>query len=308
MRSLTAEHLQRPLNYLEKLESESIHIIREAFAEAKNPVMLYSIGKDSSVLLRLAEKAFYPGKIPFPLLHVDTGYKFREMIEFRDYYVKKIGARLIVEKNEEPAAQALDPSKAHTDVYIYYKKTKPLVEAIKKYKYDVVFGGARREEEKSRAKERICSFRNEFGVWDPKNQRPEIWDLYNARVHQGESVRVFPLSNWTEADIWSYIQKEKIEIVPLYFSKERDLVRREGALIRVDEFTKPKAGEEIIRMRSRYRTLGCAPSTGATPSSAETLDDIIREVLQAKNSERESRLIDQGSENSMEEKKKEGYF
>ncbi|MEK7149041.1 MAG: sulfate adenylyltransferase subunit CysD [Patescibacteria group bacterium] len=308
MRSLTAEHLQRPLNYLEKLESESIHIIREAFAEAKNPVMLYSIGKDSSVLLRLAEKAFYPGKIPFPLLHVDTGYKFREMIEFRDYYVKKIGARLIVEKNEEPAAQALDPSKAHTDVYIYYKKTKPLVEAIKKYKYDVVFGGARREEEKSRAKERICSFRNEFGVWDPKNQRPEIWDLYNARVHQGESVRVFPLSNWTEADIWSYIQKEKIEIVPLYFSKERDLVRREGALIRVDEFTKPKAGEEIIRMRSRYRTLGCAPSTGATPSSAETLDDIIQEVLQAKNSERESRLIDQGSENSMEEKKKEGYF
>lgn len=308
MRSLTAEHLQRPLNYLEKLESESIHIIREAFAEAKNPVMLYSIGKDSSVLLRLAEKAFYPGKIPFPLLHVDTGYKFREMIEFRDYYVKKIGARLIIEKNEEPAAQALDPSKAHTDVYIYYKKTKPLVEAIKKYKYDVVFGGARREEEKSRAKERICSFRNEFGVWDPKNQRPEIWDLYNARVHQGESVRVFPLSNWTEADIWSYIQKEKIEIVPLYFSKERDLVRREGALIRVDEFTKPKAGEEIIRMRSRYRTLGCAPSTGATPSSAETLDDIIQEVLQAKNSERESRLIDQGSENSMEEKKKEGYF
>lgn len=308
MRSLTAEHLQRPLNYLEKLESESIHIIREAFAEAKNPVMLYSIGKDSSVLLRLAEKAFYPGKIPFPLLHVDTGYKFREMIEFRDYYVKKIGARLIVEKNEEPAAQALDPSKAHTDVYIYYKKTKPLVEAIKKYKFDIVFGGARREEEKSRAKERICSFRNEFGVWDPKNQRPEIWDLYNARVHQGESVRVFPLSNWTEADIWSYIQKEKIEIVPLYFSKERDLVRREGALIRVDEFTKPKAGEEIIRMRSRYRTLGCAPSTGATPSSAETLDDIIQEVLQAKNSERESRLIDQGSENSMEEKKKEGYF
>ena len=308
MRSLTAEHLQRPLNYLEKLESESIHIIREAFAESKNQVMLYSIGKDSSGLLRLAEKAFYPGKIPFPLLHVDTGYKFREMIEFRDYYVKKIGARLIIEKNEEPAAQALDPSKAHTDVYIYYKKTKPLVEAIKKYKYDVVFGGARREEEKSRAKERICSFRNEFGVWDPKNQRPEIWDLYNARVHQGESVRVFPLSNWTEADIWSYIQKEKIEIVPLYFSKERDLVRREGALIRVDEFTKPKAGEEIIRMRSRYRTLGCAPSTGATPSSAETLDDIIREVLQAKNSERESRLIDQGSENSMEEKKKEGYF
>jgi len=296
------------LDYLDKLEAESIYIIREAVAEFKNPVMLYSIGKDSSTMLRLAEKAFYPKKIPFSLLHIDTGYKFKEMIDFRDYYIKKIGANLIIHKNEEPEARALNPEEAHTDKYIYYKKTKPLLEALKKYGFDAAFGGARREEEKSRAKERIFSLRSEGGVWDPKNQRPEPWTLYNGRLEEGQTARVFPLSNWTEADIWSYIKRENIEVVPLYFAKKRKIIKRGNAFLRVDEFVKPKDGEEVVEAMCRYRTLGCSPSTGAVLSSANNLDDIIAEVLVARKSERENRMIDYGSESSMENKKKEGYF
>jgi len=295
-------------NYLRQLEAESIYIIRETAAEFKNPVMLYSIGKDSSVMLRLAQKAFYPGKIPFPLLHIDTGYKFREMIEFRDYYIKKIGAKLIVHKNEEPTAQAMSPDEAHTDRYIYYKKTKPLLEALAKYNFDAAFGGARREEEKSRAKERIFSLRSRDGVWDPKNQRPELWHLYNTRINEGQSVRVFPLSNWTELDIWRYIKQENIEIVPLYFSAKRKVIRRHGVLLRLDEFVKPQDGEAIMDIFCRYRTLGCSPSTGAVPSQATNYDDIIAELLTFKKSERENRAIDLGSDSAMEQKKKEGYF
>ena len=296
------------LNYLEQLESESIHIIRESAATFKNPVLLYSIGKDSSVLLRLAQKAFYPGKIPFPLLHIDTGFKFREMTNFRDYYTKKIGARLIVHKNTEAKAMALKPWESHTDNYIYLKKTKPLLEAIRLHQFDAAFGGARRDEEKSRAKERIFSVRNEFAVWDPKNQRPELWHLYNSRLHEGETMRIFPLSNWTEADIWMYINKENIEIVPLYLAKERKVVFRNGIYLRIDRLTRPKKGEKVIKMMCRYRTLGCSPSTGAVPSKATSLEEIIKEVLLANKSERETRAIDHGSDVSMEKKKKEGYF
>jgi len=296
------------LNYLKQLEAESIYIIREVAAEFKNPVMLYSIGKDSSTMLRLAQKAFYPGKIPFPLLHIDTGYKFREMIEFRDYYTKKIGAKLIVYKNEEPEAQKFGPETAHTDAYIYYKKTKALLDALKKYGFDANMGGARREEEKSRAKERIFSPRSELGSWNPKNQRPELWHLYNGRLNEGETMRIFPLSNWTEADIWTYIKEENIEVVPLYFAQKRKLIKRNGVLIRVDEFNQPKENEEIIEAVSRYRTLGCSPSTGAILSSAVTIDEILDEILNARKSERENRAIDNTSDSAMEDKKKEGYF
>jgi len=296
------------LDYLRRLEAESIFIIREVAAGFKNPAMLYSIGKDSSVILRLAQKAFWPGKISFPLLHIDTGYKFPEMIEFRDYYTKKIGASLIVHKNEELKARQLGPDKAHTDLYIYHKKTKPLLEAIAKYSFDAAIGGARREEEKSRAKERVFSPRTESGAWDPKNQRPELWNLYNTKLAERETMRVFPLSNWTEADIWSYIKEENIEVVPLYFAAKRKLVKRNGVLIRVDEWTQPKAGEQVMEAVSRYRTLGCAPSTGAILSSAATVEEIIGEVIAAKKSERENRAIDNTSEVSMEVKKKEGYF
>lgn len=296
------------LNYLEELEAESIHIIREAVAEFKNPVMLYSIGKDSSVMLRLAQKAFYPGKISFPLLHINTGYKFKEMIAFRDYYIKKIGVKLIVHKNEEPTAKKFGPDQAHTEEYIYYKKTKPLLEAIKKHNFDAAFGGSRREEEKARAKERIFSVRSEGSIWNPKKQRPELWNLYSTKLSQGETMRVFPLSNWTEIDIWLYIKKEKIEIVPLYFAKKIKVIKRHGVYLRLDEFVQPQEGEEVIEGMFRYRTLGCSPSTGAVPSKANTLDKIIKEILAAKNSERQSRAIDHGSESSMEKKKKEGYF
>ncbi len=296
------------LNCLRKLEAESIYIIREAFAGFKNPVMLYSVGKDSSVALKLAQKAFYPGKIPFPLLHIDTGYKFHEMIEFRDYYTKKIGVRLIVYKNEEPEAQKFGPEQAHTDAYIYYKKTKPLLDAIKKYGFDAAFGGARREEEKSRAKERIFSLRSDTNAWDPKNQRPELWHLYNTRLGEGETMRVFPLSNWTERDIWAYIKEENIEVVPLYFAKKRKLIKRNGIWVRVDEFNKPKPGEEVIEAVCRFRTLGCSPSTGAVFSEARTVDEILDEVIKAKKSERETRAIDSVSDSAMEDKKKEGYF
>ncbi|KKS26394.1 MAG: Sulfate adenylyltransferase, small subunit [Parcubacteria group bacterium GW2011_GWC2_42_6] len=296
------------LNYLKQLEAESIHIIREAVAEFKNPVMLYSIGKDSSVNLRLAQKAFWPAPIPFPFMHIDTGYKFHEMIAFRDYYTKKAGIKLIVHKNEEPIARAMPSHEAHTDKYIYYKKTKPLLEALKKYNFDASFGGARREEEKSRAKERIFSIRNEDGVWNPKNQRPELWHLYNGRLNEGESARVFPLSNWTEVDIWQYIKQEKIEVVPLYFAEKRQVIRRHNVYLRLDNFVQPAAGEEVIEMVCRYRTLGCSPSTGAIPSTAVSFDEIIEEVMVAKKSERENRAIDHGSDSSMEQKKREGYF
>lgn len=296
------------LNYLKQLEAESIHIIREAMAEFKNPVMLYSIGKDSSVLLRLAQKAFYPAKIPFPLLHIDTGFKFKEMIEFRDYYTKKIDAKLIVHSNKEEKAMEFGAQDAHTDEYIYYKKTKPLLEAIEKYNFDAAISGSRREEEKSRAKERIFSIRNEMGAWDPKNQRPEVWNIYNARLNQGDSMRVFPLSNWTEVDIWEYIKQEEIEVVPLYFAQRRKVVERHNNLIRVDEFTQPEAGENVKEIVCRYRTLGCAPSTGAVESEAKNIDDILIELSETKKSERVNRAIDNSSDAAMEKKKKEGYF
>lgn len=296
------------LSYIDKLEAESIHIIREAAAEFKNPVMLYSIGKDSSVLLHLCRKAFYPGKVPFPLMHIDTGFKFSEMIEFRDHIIKKYGLNLIVHKNDEEAARALRPDEAHTDHYIYLKKTKPLLEALKKYKFDAAFGGARREEEKSRAKERVFSVRDENGVWNPKNQRPEIWQLYNARIKEKCQVRIFPLSNWTEIDIWNYIKKENIEVVPLYFAKKRQVVRRLGIHLRIDEFVQPKDGEEVLEIDCRYRTLGCSPSTGAVPSLAKNVEEILIELLATNNSERVTRAIDHGSESAMEQKKKEGYF
>jgi len=296
------------LDYLEQLESESIHILREVFASFKNPVLLYSIGKDSSVLLRLAQKAFYPGKVPFQLLHIDTGFKFKEMIDFRDYYTQKIGVDLIVHKNTEEEAVKLKPSEAHTEKYIYLKKTRPLLEAIQSYQFDAAIGGARRDEEKSRAKERVFSVRNEFGVWDPKNQRPELWSLYNSHLNDGDTMRIFPLSNWTEEDIWRYIKKENIEIVPLYFAREREVVNRNGINVCVDELTQPIDDEKVTKMMCRYRTLGCSPSTGVVPSNATTLDEIIEEVSSAAYSERETRAIDQESDSSMEQKKKEGYF
>lgn len=296
------------INLLGELEAESIYIIREAVAEFKNPVMLYSIGKDSSVLLRLAQKAFFPAPIPFPLLHIDTGYKFREMIEFRDYYTQKIGAKLIVYKNESIEAQRLSSKDAHTDLYIYHKKTKPLLDAIKKYEFDAAFGGARRDEEKSRAKERVFSVRDEIGGWDPKNQRPELWSLYNTKLNEGQSMRVFPLSNWTEADIWAYILRENIEVVSLYFATKRKVVKRNNIYLKVDEHVIPMAEEKIYEIMCRYRTLGCSPSTGAVLSSAATVEEILEEILSASKSERENRAIDYTSVSSMEQKKKEGYF
>jgi sulfate adenylyltransferase subunit 2 len=296
------------LNHIRQLEAESIHIIREVAAEFKNPVMLYSVGKDSSVMLHLAKKAFQPGKIPFPMMHVDTGYKFKEMIEFRTKIQKEIGFNLIVQKNEEQEARELGPDDAHTDRYIYLKKTKPLLEGLKKNNFDAAFGGARREEEKARAKERIFSVRNEQSVWDPKNQRPELWNIYNSRLKDNESARIFPLSNWTEVDIWYYIKLENIEVVPLYFAKKRQVVMRNDVYYRIDDYVQPKADEEVHELTCRYRTLGCSPSTGAIKSEATSLDDIITEVLLSKRSERETRAIDQGSESAMENKKKEGYF
>ncbi|MEA3486254.1 MAG: sulfate adenylyltransferase subunit CysD [Thermodesulfobacteriota bacterium] len=303
------------LSYLKQLESESIHIMREVVAEFKNPVMLYSVGKDSSVMVRLAQKAFYPGKFPFPLMHIDTGYKFPEMYEFRDRFCEEIGARLIVECNEEWIAKGCHPLKLGTDKCCGYLKTQALLDAIKKHEFDAAFGGARREEEKSRAKERVFSLRDEFGQWDPKNQRPELWDLYNARLNEGQSVRVFPLSNWTEVDIWQYIKLEKIPVVPIYFAMEREVIMRNGLLIPVSSFstvednsTAKFAHEEIETVMCRFRSLGCIPCTGAIKSEATIIDDIIAEVISARKSERENRVIDLGSDSAMEDKKKEGYF
>jgi sulfate adenylyltransferase subunit 2 len=298
-----------PLTHLERLEAESIHIIREVAAECERPVMLYSIGKDSSVMLHLALKAFAPGKPPFPLMHVDTTWKFREMIEFRDMWTKKNGLDLIVHINHEGLAKGIGPfthgSAIHTDVM----KTESLKQALDKHGFDAAFGGARREEEKSRAKERIVSFRSAQHRWDPKRQRPELWNLYNTRINKGESVRVFPLSNWTELDIWQYIHLQKIPVVPLYFAKERPVVERDGILIMVDDDRMPlRPGEKPMMKKVRFRTLGCYPLTGAIESNASTLTEVIEEMLLTVNSERQGRVIDFDSSASMEKKKQEGYF
>jgi sulfate adenylyltransferase subunit 2 len=302
-------------SHLKYLESESIQIMREVAAECKKPVMLYSMGKDSSVMVRLAQKAFYPGKFPFPLMHVDTGFKFPEMYEFRNAFVKKIGAQLIVERNEEWIAKGAHPLGLGVDKCCALLKTRGLIDALARHEFDAAFGGARREEEKSRAKERIFSFRDRFGQWDPKNQRPEVWDLYNTRTNEGESVRVFPLSNWTELDIWEYIRLEKIPVVPLYFAQERRVVIYKGVIIPVyliDQLDPNPNGaikkEPVQTMLCRFRSLGCIPCTGAVRSSARTLDEIIVEVAAARKSERENRLIDATSDSSMEQKKREGYF
>lgn len=297
------------LTHLKQLEAESIHIIREVAAEFDNPVMLYSIGKDSAVMLHLALKAFAPGKPPFPLLHVDTTWKFREMIEFRDQRVKQLGWDLIVHINQDGVAMGMNPfvhgSAKHTDVM----KTEGLKQALNKYGFDAAFGGARRDEEKSRAKERVYSFRDKNHRWDPKNQRPELWNLYNGRVDKGESIRVFPLSNWTELDIWQYIHLENIPIVPLYFAAKRPVVERDGVLImKDDDRMELRPGEKIEEKLVRFRTLGCYPLTGAVESQATTLPEIIQEMLLTTTSERQGRVIDHDSSGSMEKKKQEGYF
>ncbi len=299
---------QQRLTHLKQLEAESLHIIREVAAEFDNPVMMYSIGKDSSVMLHLARKAFYPGKIPFPLLHVDTNWKFREMIAFRDKTAEKFGLDLIVHKNPEGLAMNIDPfinGSKHTDVM----KTQALKQALNKYGFDAAFGGARRDEEKSRAKERVYSFRDKNHTWDPKNQRPELWKTYNGQVNKGESIRVFPLSNWTELDIWQYIYLENIEIVPLYLAEKRPVVERDGMLIMVDdERMQLLPGEEVQQKSVRFRTLGCYPLTGAIESEANTLPGIIEEMLVATSSERQGRAIDHDQSGSMELTKRQGYF
>ena len=297
------------LTHLQRLEAESIHIMREVMAEAERPVMLYSIGKDSSVMLHLALKAFHPSPPPFPLLHVDTGWKFREMIAFRDRRAKELGLDLIVHKNQEGLAKGIGPISHGSDVHTDVMKTQALKQALDAHGFDAAFGGARRDEEKSRAKERVFSFRNAHHRWDPKNQRPEFWSLYNGRVRPGESMRVFPLSNWTELDIWLYIREENIPIVPLYFAAERPVVERDGQLIMVDDERLPlRPGEAPRRRRVRFRTLGCYPLTGALESDADGLEGIIREMLVARTSEREGRVIDHDAAASMEKKKQEGYF
>ena len=297
------------MTHLRQLEAESIHIIREVAAEFENPVMLYSIGKDSAVMLHLAKKAFYPSKIPFPLMHVDTTWKFREMIEFREKMRKEYDFDLLVYTNEEGASQGINPFDHGSALYTDIMKTEGLKQGLDKYKFDAAFGGARRDEEKSRAKERIFSFRSENHRWDPKSQRPELWNLYNAKVKPGESIRSFPLSNWTELDIWQYIYLEEIPIVPLYYSKVRPVVERGGMLILIDDDRiKLKPGEEVQMKSVRFRTLGCYPLTGAVESTAATLPEIIQEMLLTRTSERQGRLIDHDSAGSMEKKKQEGYF
>jgi sulfate adenylyltransferase subunit 2 len=296
------------LNHLKNLEAESIYILREAVAEFARPVMLYSIGKDSSVMLRLAQKAFFPGKIPFPLLHVDTSYKFPEMIAFRDAYTSEIGAELIVHKNQEALDLGANPFTLGTQKCCGLLKTKSLLDALSEGGFDAAFGGARRDEEKSRAKERIYSFRDSAGQWDPKNQRPELWNIFNSRLNKGESIRVFPLSNWTELDIWLYIHMENIPIVPLYFAREREVVLRGGSIVPIYSPSDLLPGEKSELVSCRMRSLGCMPCTGAIRSDADTLPKIIRELLGFKRSERENRVIDHDEEGSMELKKREGYF
>jgi sulfate adenylyltransferase subunit 2 len=296
------------LSHLAQLEAESIHIIREVVAEFDSPVMLYSVGKDSSVMVRLAQKAFAPGRMPFPLLHVDTGYKFREMYEFRDRFCADIGAELIVSRNEAAIADGTNPFDLGTTRCCALLKTQGLLAALKAGKYDAAFGGARRDEEKSRAKERVYSFRDRFGQWDPKNQRPELWSLYNGHHNQGESIRVFPLSNWTELDIWLYIYKEEIPIVPMYFARPREVVVRDEQLIPLEGPSRMLAGEVPETVMCRFRTLGCSPCTGAVRSEADTLEKVIEELMVARHSERITRIIDHDRDGSMELKKREGYF
>ncbi len=297
------------LTHLRQLEAESIHIMREVAAEFEKPVMLYSIGKDSAVMLHLARKAFYPSPLPFPLLHVDTTWKFREMIEFRDRMTKEIGFELLVHRNEEGAKQNINPFTHGSALYTDVMKTEALKQALDKYGFDAAFGGARRDEEKSRAKERIFSFRTENHRWNPKSQRPELWNIYNTRIKKGESIRVFPISNWTELDVWQYIYLEGIPIVPLYFAAKRPVVKRDGVLIMVDDDRMPLDAEEKPELRSvRFRTLGCYPLTGAVESEATSLPEIIQEMLLTRTSERQGRVIDSDQAASMEKKKQEGYF
>jgi sulfate adenylyltransferase subunit 2 len=296
------------VDHLDLLEAESIHIIREVAAEFANPVMLYSIGKDSSCMVRLAQKAFYPGRIPFPLLHVDTTYKFREMIEFRDEFTKSIGAKLIVHTNQQAIDEGANPLRLGTQKCCGLLKTRALLDALEAGGYDAAFGGARRDEEKSRAKERVYSFRDEFGQWDPKNQRPELWNVFNSRVDKGQHIRVFPLSNWTELDVWQYIARERIPIVPLYYAKPRPMVVRGGVLIPMEQEFMLMPGEKPQMVMCRMRSLGCSPCTGAIRSEADTIEKIIDEMKLVRRSERENRVIDHDQEGSMELKKREGYF
>ncbi len=297
------------LSHLEQLEAESIHIMREVAAEFQKPVMLYSIGKDSTVMLRLAEKAFYPGKIPFPLLHIDSRWEFQEMYEYREELRKRLSTELLVWVNPEAVALDINPFDHGSEKHTQITRTDGLKQALSYYQFDAAFGGGRRDEEKSRAKERFYSFRNRFHQWDPKNQRPELWNLYNGRLNPGESIRVFPLSNWTELDIWLYIMKEQIPIVPLYFAKERPVVERKGLLIHVDDDRmRLEEGEKIEIKKVRFRTLGCYPLTGGVESEADTIEKIVQEMILATTSERQGRVIDQDAMASMEEKKKDGYF
>jgi sulfate adenylyltransferase subunit 2 len=295
--------------HLKRLEAESIYIIREVAAEFRNPVMLYSIGKDSGALVHLALKAFYPAKPPFPLLHVDTTWKFRDMIAFRDKLAADLGLDLIIYTNQDGVDRGVSPVASGSSLHTQVMKTEALKQALDKYGFDAAFGGARRDEEKSRAKERIFSFRNENHAWDPRNQRPELWKLFNTRVRQGESIRVFPLSNWTEQDVWAYTLAENLPVVPLYFAKERPIVRRDGAMIMVDDERLPmRPGEKPEMIKVRFRSLGCYPLSGAIESDAETLEDIVAEMASARTSERQGRLIDTDEAASMEKKKREGYF
>jgi sulfate adenylyltransferase subunit 2 len=300
--------LPQRLNHLRLLEAESIHILREVASEFERPVMLYSIGKDSSVMLRLAQKAFYPGPIPFPLMHIDTGFKFREMLTFRDAMARQVGTELLVWRNEPAIAAGTNPIALDTKRCCGLLKTQALLDGLRHYNFDAAFGGARRDEEKSRAKERIYSFRDTAGQWDPKNQRPELWNLYNARIHPGESIRVFPLSNWTELDVWHYIHEEKIPVVDLYFAKERPMYVRGDALLPIEQAFVARKGEEPQMVKSRLRSLGCSPCTGAIRSDADTIPAIIAELISFRSSERANRVIDHDQEGSMEIKKREGYF
>jgi sulfate adenylyltransferase subunit 2 len=296
------------LNHLRLLEAESIHILREVASEFERPAMLYSIGKDSSVMLRLAQKAFYPAPIPFPLMHIDTGFKFKEMLEFRDNMAREVGAELLVWRNEPAIAAGTNPIALDTKRCCGLLKTQALLDGLRHYNFDAAFGGARRDEEKSRAKERIYSFRDSAGQWDPKNQRPELWNLYNARIHPGESIRVFPLSNWTEMDVWQYIYEENIPVVDLYFAKERPMYVRGDALLPIEQDFVARKGEEPQMVKCRLRSLGCSPCTGAIRSDATTIPDIIAELVSFRSSERANRVIDHDQEGSMEIKKREGYF
>jgi sulfate adenylyltransferase subunit 2 len=304
-----SETLSARLSHLAVLEAESIHIIRETAAEFANPVMLYSIGKDSQVLLHLARKAFHPAPLPFPLLHVDTTWKFREMYQFRDSFTAKHGLKLLVHQNKKALAEGMNPFDHGSQKYTHAMKTQSLLEALAQHGFDAAFGGARRDEEKSRAKERVYSFRDRHGQWEPRKQRPELWNLYNGRIDAGESMRVFPLSNWTELDVWHYILKERIPVVPLYFAAERPVVDRKGQWIMVDdERMRLRPGEKPTMKRVRFRTLGCYPLSGAIESSATNVEEIITEMMEARVSERQGRLIDHDEEGSMELKKREGYF